>query len=142
MVTKQLRKEKISIKIIGPQRFWIGLVAGIVSAIVISLIFNYSREILRFFTTLSADLLILDNDELRFFNYFYAILSTTLGLSVSMWIWMENSGLCLRRERLYKNLSRTNALLIFWVILMVIARLGSILFIILYGRPGYEEILA
>tara|TARA_R110002124_G_scaffold287317_1_gene472649 strand:- start:4247 stop:5146 length:900 start_codon:yes stop_codon:yes gene_type:complete len=39
----------------------------------------------------------------------------------------------------YKQLSGTNALLIFWVILMIISRFGSILPIVLFGTPGYDN---
>jgi hypothetical protein len=137
MSENRFRKEKISIQNIGRQRFWIGLIAGIFSAISISLAFNYSREVFRFFTSMSADLLILNSNELKFFNFFFSTLSAVLGLSICIWIWMSNARHKRRKDRIYKQLSRTNSLLIFWVILMVIARFGSILPIILYGIPGY-----
>lgn len=137
MIRKRIGKEKISIQTIGRKRFWIGLIAGIVSAISISLIFNYSREVFRLFTSISADLLILDNKELQFFNYFFSTLSTVLGLSISIWVWISNPRHKRKKDRIFKQLSRTNALLIFWVILMVIARFSSILPFILYGNPGY-----
>ena len=91
MTKIQFRRDKISIKNIGKQRFWIGITAGLVSAIITSLFFNYSREILRFTTGISTDLLILDKDELQFFNFFFSILSTVLGLSIAIWIWMGNN---------------------------------------------------
>ena len=138
MTTHRLRKEKISIQIIGQQRFWVGVIAGIVSALFISLAFNYSREIFRFITTTSADLLTLTGDELQFFNFFFAILSTVLGLSISIWIWMSNLTHKRKKDLVYKQLSRTNILLIFWVILMVIARFGSIFQGALFGMPGYD----
>lgn len=139
MSENRFGKEKISIQNIGQQRFWIGLIVGIFSAISISLAFNYSREVFRLFTSMSADLLILNSKELQFFNLFFSILSAVLGLSINIWIWMSNPRHKRRKDRIYKQLSRTNSLLIFWVILMVIARFGSILPIILYGTPGYDN---
>jgi len=139
MSENRFGKEKISIQNIGRQRFWIGLIAGIFSAISISLAFNYSREVFRLFTSMSADLLILNSIQLQFFNFFFSTLSAVLGLSISIWIWMSNPRHKRRKDRIYKQLSRTNSLLIFWVILMVIARFGSILPIILYGMPGYDN---
>ncbi|MFC4873641.1 hypothetical protein [Negadavirga shengliensis] len=133
------RKEKISIQNIGRQRFWIGIVAGLISAISISLFFNHSRESLRLLTSMSADLLILKNNELLFFNYFFSFLSTVLGLSITIWIWMQNKKQNRRKDRIYKNLSVTNVILIFWVILMIISRFGSILPIVLFGTPGYDN---
>ncbi|MGM0581670.1 MAG: hypothetical protein ACQETL_13375 [Bacteroidota bacterium] len=139
MINSRFGKEKISVQSIGQKRFWIGIIAGIVSAISISLAFSYSREVFRLFTSISADLLILSESELQFFNFFFSTLSTVLGLSITVWIWMSNHAHKRRQDRIYKQLSRTNALLIFWVILMVIARFGSILPIILYGSHGYDN---
>jgi hypothetical protein len=139
MTNIQFRKEKISIRNIGQQRFWIGIVAGLISAIAIALFFNHSREVLRLFTSMSADLMILEENELQFFNYFFSFLSSVLGLSIAIWIWMQNKKHNRRKDRIYKQLSVTNAILIFWVILMIISRFGSILPIILFGTPGYDN---
>lgn len=139
MTNIRFRKEKISIRNIGRQRFWIGIVAGLISAILISLFFNHSRETFRLLTSMSADLLILKENELLFFNYFFSLLSTVLGLSITIWIWMQNKKHNRRKDRIYKHLSVTNAILIFWVILMIISRFGSILPIVLFGTPGYDN---
>ena len=135
----RFRRDKISIKNIGKQRFWIGITAGFATAIGTSLFFNYSREILRFITGIYADLLILDKDELQFFNFFFSILSAVLGLSITIWIWMGNNTNKRKKDKIYKQLSRTNALFVFWLMFMVIARLGSIFSIVLYAMPGYEK---
>lgn len=139
MTNIRFRKENISIQNIGRQRFWIGIVAGLISAISISLFFNHSRESLRLLTSMSADLMILKENELLFFNYFFSFLSTVLGLSITIWIWMLNKKHNRKKDRIYKQLSITNALLIFWVILMIISRFGSILPIVLFGTPGYDN---
>ena len=65
MTKIRFRKENISIQNIGRQRFWIGIVAGLISAISISLFFNHSRESLRLLTSMSADLLILKDNEVK-----------------------------------------------------------------------------
>lgn len=139
MTKIRFRKENISIQNIGRKRFWIGIVAGLISAILMSLFFNHSREVLRLLTSMRADLLILKENELLFFNYFFSFLSSVLGLSITIWIWMQNKKHNRRKDRIYKQLSFTNALLIFWVILMIISRFGSILPIILFGTPGYDN---
>lgn len=56
MKSIRFRKEKISIHNIGHQRFWIDIGAGLITAIAISLFFNYFREGFRFLTILRADL--------------------------------------------------------------------------------------
>ncbi|AWW29567.1 hypothetical protein DN752_05175 [Echinicola strongylocentroti] len=139
MTNIHFRKEKISIKNIGRQRFWIGVVAGLISAISISLFFNHSREVLRLFTGMSTDLLILKENELLFFNYFFSLLSSVLGLSITIWLWLQNKKHNRKKDRIYKQLSVTNTILIFWFILMIISRFGSILPIVLFGTPGYDN---
>lgn len=138
-MTGKFRKEEISVQKIGKQRFWIGIISGLFSAIIISLIFNYFRELFRFFTTLSADLFILEKSELLFYNYFFSSLATILGLSVTIAIWMTNSNHKRKKDKIYKQLSRTNIFFTFWLILMMIARFGSIVPFILYGMPGYDN---
>lgn len=139
MTEIRFSKERISIHNIGKQRFWIGIVVGVLTSISISLVFNYSREVLRFITSVSGDLLILEEQELQFFNYFFPFLATVLGLSITIWLWMGNNAHNRRKDRILKQLSRTNALLIFWLILLVITRFGSIIIIIMYGVDGYES---
>lgn len=132
-------KEKISIQNIGIQKFWIGIVSGLLSAIIITLTFNYFRELFRFFTTVSTDLLILGESELQFYNYFFASLGTVLGLSITISIWMTNNNHKRRKDRIYKQYARTNIFFLFWLVLMMIARFGSVIPFILYGMPGYDN---
>jgi hypothetical protein len=138
-MTRKFRKEKISIENIGKQKFWTGIISGLISAITISLIFNYFRELFRFLTGQFADLLILEESELQFFNYFFSSLATVLGLSITVWVWMTNNNHKRKKDRIYKQLARTNNLLIFWLILMMIARFGTILPLILYASPGFDN---
>lgn len=138
-MTVKFRKEKISIQNIGKQRFWIGIISGLFSAIIISLTFSYFRELFRFFTTLSADLLILEKSELQFYNYFFSSLATVLGLSITVAIWMTNNNHNRKKDKIYKQLSRANIYFTFWLILMMIARFGSVIPFILYGMPGYDN---
>lgn len=139
MIENRFTKDKISIQAIGAQRFWFGIIAGILSAISISLAFNYTREILRLYTGISADLIILRENEILFYNLFFSALSTVLGLSIAIWIWMGNRAHKRRKDSIRKQLSRTNAMLIFWIILMVVARFGTLLPVLLYSRPGYDN---
>ncbi|WP_027585634.1 hypothetical protein [Prolixibacter bellariivorans] len=132
-------KERLSIRLIGQIRFWFGLSAGLLSALWIAWLFSCSREVFRFMTCFSADLLVLKGNELKFYNYFFSALATVLDLSIAIWIWMGNHSHKRKKDRIFKQLARTNALLVFWIILMVVARFGSLLPIILTGSPGYDN---
>ncbi|MFB0924143.1 MAG: hypothetical protein QMB65_02485, partial [Vicingaceae bacterium] len=105
----------------------------------LSLFFNYSKEMLRFFTSLNADLLVLTNEEYLFYNYFYSALSTCLGLSIAISIWMGNNKNKKKKDILYKRQTQANILLYFWVTLSVISRFSSVLTFVLYGNIGYDN---
>lgn len=135
----QFSKQPISIDKIGVLRFWIGLLVGIIAAISISLFFNYSRESLRLLTLLSADFLILEEVEYVFYNNFFAALSTVLGLSLTICIWMSHRPSNRKKERVFILLAQTNALLIFWVILLIVSRISVTLTVVLYGNEGYDN---
>jgi hypothetical protein len=139
MTPISFRKEKISIQHIGKQRFWIGLFAGLISAVLIAIAFNSFREALRYYSGFSSDLLILENSELRFFNYFFSVLASVMGLSVSIWIWMNNFYQKRRKDWIFKQLSKLHVQLIFFVILMMITRFGTILHWALLSIPGYDQ---
>ena len=135
----RFRKEVISISIIGKNRFWIGIVAGMIAAVCLSLFVDYSRESMRFFSFRSGDLLILPKEEVVFFDYFFASFSTVFGLGLAIWIWLSNPRHTRVKERLYKRLAQTNILVIIWVFLMFIARWGTIIPIVLYSQRGYDN---
>ena len=77
--------------------------------------------------------------ELQFYNYFYAALSVLFGLSLAIWIWMNNETHRRSKDRFLKRLAQTNILLIFWTVLMLLARFGTLLTIILFGQMGYDN---
>jgi hypothetical protein len=135
----KLSKNRISIEGIGHQRFLFGLVSGLLTAICLSLFFNYSKEMLRFFTSMNADLLVLSKKEYHFYNYFYSALSSCLGLSITISIWMGNNKHKRKKDRLYKRQTQANILLYFWVTLSVISRFSSVLTFVLYGTIGYDN---
>ncbi|WP_299107663.1 hypothetical protein [uncultured Tenacibaculum sp.] len=128
------KKEKISIELIGKQRFWFGVIAGVTTSIAISLIFNRIREIIRFLTSVSEDLLIFEPNELSFFNYFFASLSTVLGLSITIWIWMGSPLHKRKKHKLYKQQIRTNTQLFFWLALFLTAQLGCLFLFLILGE--------
>ncbi len=135
----RFKKKGLTIQNIGRQRFWTGIFTGFVTATILSLLFNYFREFYRLQTGISTDLLILEDNELLFFNFFFTSLASVLGLSVSIWIWMSNPYHHRIYDRLYKQLSGINAILVFWTVLMVMARFGSIPANVLYGMAGYDN---
>jgi hypothetical protein len=135
----QLSKQKISIDTIGVQRFWFGIFIGFFSAISLSLFFNYIRESFRFLSGIHPDILILSPSEFHFYNYFFALLSSFLGLSMTIWIWMNNRHHIRRKHKMYKQLSTSLCMLVFWFTLYAIARFGNVLSFALYGASGYDD---
>jgi len=65
----RFNKKNISVARIGKKRFWFGLLVGLFTAILLSLLINYVREVFRVMTSIMADLLVLDDKSLIFYNY-------------------------------------------------------------------------
>ncbi|WP_299623683.1 hypothetical protein [uncultured Tenacibaculum sp.] len=118
------KKDHISIQNIGKLRFWIGIISGFVTATTLSLIFNRAREIIRFSTSISEDLLTFEDAELAFFNYFIVSLCTALGLSVTIRIWVESTISKKKKHNFLKQQIRTNTVLFFWIILFLAVKLA------------------
>lgn len=117
------------------------MVVGLATAISLYLFFNYSREAMRFTTFYSKNIHILDENALHFFNLFFAALSTSLGFSMSLWVWMKNPKQHRRKERLSKQWASTNILVVFWVVILMISRIGSLIPLLLTGSRGLENSL-
>ncbi len=132
-------KQTISISIIGKKRFRTGLIAGLITAVSLSFFIDYSRESLRIFSFLSQDLFTLSKTKAAFFDYFFASFSSVFGLGISLCIWLSNPRHYGKKERLYKNLAKTNIFAGIWIALMFIARYGTIIPIVLYSQRGYDN---
>ncbi len=139
MKKNKFSKDYISIDIIGKQIFWLGIITGFFSAIIFSLIFNYTRETMRMFSALNTDTLIPTLKEFGFYNYFFSALASTFGLSITIWIWLTNSRRKRKKDRIYKQLGQVNVFLILWTVLLMISRIGTILIFVLYGLEGYDN---
>ena len=139
MIINRIKKPKISITVLGKNNFWLGIIFGLVTSILLCLFFYYFKEIFRLLTTTTGDLLILASNENIFYNYFYAALSTTLGLNIAIVYWLKSAPLVKRKYWTKTKLSQLYCLLLFWVIIMAVTRFGSILWITPYGLEDYNN---
>ncbi len=136
MLTKGFIKPEISIDNLGKRQFWTGTIIGILIAFVLSYFFNYSRESLRMITFM-ADPYILTEKEFRLYDLFFASLATSLGFGFTIIYWLRGRNKNIRKRYL-KTFTISNACLITFVTLMLVARFGSILPLIVYGSQGYD----
>lgn len=83
---------------------------------------NYIRESFRYGNSLSFDILIVDPEEKLGWDILYSSISSVLGLSMAMSIWLKGIGKK-GRTRLY---ARTNVVFYQWLILFVIGGLNSV----------------
>jgi uncharacterized membrane protein (DUF485 family) len=135
----QFRKEKLSIQNIGEKRFWVGLVAGVIFAISLSLLINFTRELLRALASISADLVIASPNKLLFFKYFFSTFATVLGLSLSISIWMRPFTHKRKSKHSYKLLTQSYLSINIWNVLIMFGRMAIVVAILLYASQGYEN---
>ncbi|HYW96331.1 MAG TPA: hypothetical protein VE870_12135 [Bacteroidales bacterium] len=136
MLTKGFLKPGISIVKLGKRQFRTGIIIGILYAVVLSYFFNYSRESLRMITFM-GDPYILTQKEFRLYDLFFASLATSLGFGFTIVYWLRGRNKNIKKQYL-GTFAISNAWLVTFVVLMVVARFGSILPIILYGLYGYD----
>lgn len=120
------QKERLTIASTGSTRFWFGVLAGVFTAVMLSLLMNHFREGMRFINTLEADLLIPDERIYCWHNLFVSMLSVALGLSFTIWIWMGNHRHTKQRDRLRKKAAQNYTMLTFWVVVLVVTRFGTL----------------
>jgi hypothetical protein len=132
-------KISLGLKTLGKWRFYAGLLAGCISAILIALFFNYGREIMRLQTIYHADLLILSPSETRFYNAFFACFAAVLGHTILLWVWMQGHYSSRVGQRLKLQLAGTYLMTIFWVMILVVSRFGFLLPIILFGFGSDDQ---
>jgi hypothetical protein len=134
---RTLKREKLSIRLLGQKRFYIGSSVGLVFAILGYLFFGSFREIPRG-QTLDSDLIILTDQELVIYNLFFAAVSVTIGFGVTVWFWFNaiSSSQVSRRRANY-----ISAYSMFWsmTLLYVVSRTGSYMTWILFDIDGYDD---
>lgn len=141
MLKKGFLKPEISIKKIGKGKFWTGIIIGVLFAFVLSYFFNYSREALRTLTFITDnDPYILTDKKFRLYDLFFAAFATSLGFGFTIVYWLRGGNPYIRKRYL-KTFAISNSWLITFVALMIVARFGSILPIILYGHRATEGLL-
>jgi hypothetical protein len=139
MTRNQIRRPKISIERIGKKRFWSGVVIGLVLSTVIGLYFDYFRGYFGTTNPFSDDFTEFTEKETQFYDYFFAALSILLGLSISIWTWLGNQKDIKPRSQIYRKLGRTISMLYFWVIILVVTRFGSIIWIVPVSLQDYSN---
>ena len=136
MLTKGFLKPELSIGNLGKRQFWTGIVMGVACAFVLSYFFNYSRESMRMMTY-TRDLFVLPEKEFRLYDLFFATFATSLGFGFTIIYWLFGRNRHIKKHYL-QMFTVSNAWLITMVALMLVARFGSILPLILYSIIGYD----
>lgn len=138
MLKRGFLKSSISIEKIGSHRFWPGIAMGLIMAVVLSVMFNHWREALRFTSSFFGDLITLNAGDQQFYNFFFASLATSLGMAFTISFWFSGRNHLHKREKIFRQLTISNAWLYFWIVLIVTARFGLTLTQSLH-TAGYDN---
>lgn len=137
MLTKGFLKPELSINNLSKNKFWTGIVIGILTSFVLSYFFNYTRESLRSITFMH-DPLILTDVEFSLYDLFFASFATSLGFGFTIIYWLGGRNSIIKKRYL-QIYTISNSWFVIFLSLMGVARFGSILPIGLYGSPGYDN---
>lgn len=121
-------KGKFGIHKIGKLRFGVGVLAGLLMAISLSLFFVYLGESLRFLTYFQL------TPEIRPANtftdsYLVCALATSLGLSSTMYIWLGSPAITLWREKQLREAALLNIGFIFWTVLWLGSKIATVMYL-------------
>lgn len=137
MLKNGFLKPNLTIAKIGKKRFWIGLLIGLFFAFIINHFFILSREALRSITFM-RDPYILSYKEFRLYDLFFAALSSSLGFGLTIICWFFLPNRKIKRNYL-RTLTVSTSFFITILALAIISRFGSILSLIVYNLPGYDN---
>jgi hypothetical protein len=137
MIEKGFLKPSLTISNIGKKQFWIGLIIGLFFAFLINHFFILSREALRSITFV-RDPYILSNKEFRFYDLFFAAFSSSLGFGLTIICWLFTPNRNIKRNYL-KIYIVASSFFVTILSLAIVSRFGSVLTLILYGLPGYDN---
>ncbi len=128
-------KPPISVRIIGKKRFWLGIAAGIITALIINYTFNHFNLYVEKFNAISSGSMSHPSNENDYSKYFIAALASFLGLSMALWIWIGNINHKRPKDRIYKSMARAYIMYIFWLTLIIVAKINEVLYLFLYRMP-------
>lgn len=130
-------KEKLSIELLGKRRFYLGLIIGLIFAILIDFFLAYFREVLRGLT-FSSGLIIPTQRDFIFYNFFFAGSSVTIAFGIMVWFWFH--GLFSSNKPPVKvNFISTYAMFWSMALLYIISKTGSFLTWIPFSLGGYDD---
>ncbi|MCF8370385.1 MAG: hypothetical protein K9H64_02105 [Bacteroidales bacterium] len=137
MLQKGFLKPELSIEILGRKQFWTGVFISIGCSFVLSYLINYTRETYRFITFF-YDPIILSYKEFRLYDLFFASLATSLGFGFTIIYWLIGPNRKIKK-RYFKRFTVSTSWMIIFVVLMITNRFSSVLYIILFGLPGFDN---
>ncbi len=136
MTIRSITKPELSVAIIGWRALLTGIALGLLFAVVLSYLFNHTRELLRALT-ITGDLLILPEREFRIYDLFFSALATTLGFGITMIFWMKGTGRGVRRYY-RRHYALSVSLLLTIVVMLAVTRFGATVSRMPFGMKGFD----
>lgn len=134
MISKGFLKQNMSADALGRVTFLSGVGTGLFSAVVLSLFFNYGRELMRHLFSMAYNLVEISPERYQAYGIFFAALSLSLGSNLMLWVWSR--GIRERNHRL-KNHLRLAGLYAFFILWMLLEVFVNFTFATSFGIYGY-----
>ncbi len=112
-------KEKISIQIIGIERFWIGMLIGLFTAVFFAYFLNVLWETFRLFELTTSRSTEYPPEKTFIDCLFTGLFASVSGLTLAVWIWMNGQKELSKRRSFYAKISASHSLFLFWLYIFV-----------------------
>ncbi len=137
MLQRGFIKQDISISGIGAVKFWAGIIMGILMSFSLAYLLNYSREAFRMMPGM-GDLHILPESKARLYDLFFSALSVSLGFGFTVSLWMSGRNRNIKK-RYFQTFAATMPWYTVFVVLIVLARIGSLVAWTLFNNKSYDN---
>ncbi len=134
LIHKGVFKPLLQVNTLSKSVFLSGIGVGLACAVVLSLFFNYGRELMRYHFSMANNLVEISPERYQVYGLFFAAFSLSLGSNLMLWVWSK--GVRERNHRLRNHL-RLAGLYAFFIVWMLLEVFVNFTFGTSFGLYGY-----
>jgi len=138
MLEKGFLKPRLTYKHLDKNKLLVGILFWFISSIILYIGINYYRELLRASTwSPDRDMFIISDSDFSKMDLFYAFFSVIVSFGLISIFWVYN--IDYRKKRYKIRYAASITIMYLFLVLAIIHRFGTNLYLILYNQYGYSN---